>query len=205
MAIVKMKKIVLAAPQADRDNILDLLQSKGSVELIDLREETSEVEGADSFKADSGISQTEADNSQIKFTYEFLKRYSQSKKGMFSKRETITKQEFNDLEAKIDWKSIYNESKELEDFINLNKNKISKAASLIEQYSGWIGFDASSRELEGLKRVSYFIGSISKKSELPFYDEMSGSFGDIYIEKVSEEKQDANLFILCHNDDKADV
>ncbi|SKA90772.1 V/A-type H+-transporting ATPase subunit I [Caloramator quimbayensis] len=205
MAIVKMKKITVAAPQSQRDNILDALQSKGCVELIDLKNLQQEAEGIGYFKENKSISQTEINYNKIKFCYDFLKQHESKKEGLFSKKTVISKEEFDKLEETINWENIYLECKKIDDDINHIKNKKNKLITQIEQYSNWIGLDVCSKELNILKNVSYFIGTISKKYESKIIDELSSNFKDIYIEKISEKQQDVNVFMLCHKNDSVNV
>jgi len=205
MAIVKMKKIILAAPQNERDDILNMLQSKGSVQIMDLKEDLADAEGVEYFKEVKSVAQTEIDYNRVKFAYEFLKVHNTKKKGLLEKREVIPKEEFDLFDTKIDWENIYNQCKELEESINSNKSKKSKTASLMEQYTDWVNLDVSDDMLNSIKKVSYFMGTISKKYETELYEELKSTFSDTYIEKVSEKKQDMNLFIFCHVDDKSNI
>lgn len=205
MAIVKMKKITAAAPQSQRDDILDVLQSNGCVQLIDLKDKLEELDGIGYFKESKSVSQTEINYNRIKFTYEFLKQYNTQKGGLFAKREVISKEEFDSLESVINWESIYMECKEIEDAINLNKNKKGKVISLIEQYGQWTELDVSDKELHALKNVSYFIGTVAKKYESQLFEELNKDFNSVYIEKISEKQQDMNVFILCHKSESHNV
>ncbi|WP_160317210.1 V-type ATP synthase subunit I [Oxobacter pfennigii] len=197
-----MKKMVLAAPQNERESILNVLQSEGYVHLIDVKEEISDSEYLDCFKEPKSVIDTELDYNYIKFTYEFLKQYSVKKKGLLEKRPVVDKQEFDRLEDDMNWKDIYNQCKEIDETTNTIKSKKVKLTTLIEQYSQWKNLDVCDNDLEMLKNVTCFIGGVSKKQEMLLYEEINNSFGDVYIEKVSDEKQDLNLFILCHKDIK---
>lgn len=205
MAIVKMKKIVLAAPQNVRDGILNLLQTKGYVQLIDLKEELTDTEGLDYFNETKSVSGTELDYNKIKFSYQFLKQYNTQKKSPFAKREIISKEQFDQIGTRIDWQEIYDKCKEIDESLTKNRNERTKMVLTAEQYNEWAGLDISDRELKDLKRVSYFTGTISNKYEAALYEELNEAYGDVYIEKVSVKKQDLNLFILCHSDDMSGV
>ena len=198
MAIVSMKKVMLAAPQSERDQILDFLQSEGSVQLIDLKESIEDSEGVEYFKEVSSATQAEIDYNRIKFTYGFLKQYSTKKKSLLAKKDVITKQEFDGFENDIDWQSTCNQCKDIDESINSNKSKKLKVTSLIEQYSQWRSLDISDSDLNRLEKVAYFIGTIAKKNEPKLYEEVSNAFSDVYIEKLYDGKQDLNLFIVCH-------
>lgn len=206
MAIVKMKKLTLAAPQGERDKILDAIQTSGCIEIVDLKDEDVNIEGASFYnKEGKAISQTQIDYNHVKFTYEFLKSRIAEKEGLFSKREIISKEEFDSLERKNNWNEIYLKAKDIEDSLNSKKNEKSKLATQVEQYSQWTNLDVSEKELSTLKKVSYFIGTIQKKYETKILDELSELDDKIYMEKIAEKQQDVSIFILCHKDRKNDV
>lgn len=206
MAIVKMKKLTLAAPQGERDKILDAIQTSGCIEIVDLKDEDVNIEGASFYnKEGKAISQTQIDYNHVKFTYEFLKSRITEKEGLFSKREVISKEEFDSLERKNNWNEIYLKAKDIEDLLNSKKNEKSKLTAQVEQYSEWTNLDVSEKELSALKKVSYFIGTIQKKYETKILDELSELDDGIYMEKIAEKQQDVSIFILCHKGRKNDV
>lgn len=205
MAIVKMNKIVLAAPQSLKDDILSLIQTEEALHIVDLSEEEMNLEGVEYFTEDKVVTDTQMDYNHIKITYEFLKNYSKKKSGLFDKKEVILKTEFDKLNDKINWRSIYQGCREIEEGISLNKSEKSKLASQLEQYSQWANLDVTTTELDTLKKTSYFIGYMSSKYESNLYEDLDNAFNDIYIQKISEKQQDINLFILCHIDDSQGV
>lgn len=205
MAVVKMKKIMLAVPKSQRGDILNHLQSEGSVQLIDLKESVQEEEDSVLKPESKSLTQIETDYNEIKFTYEFLKRFSGDKKGLLAKKEVIDKEKFDSLEDELNWKDIYNRCKDIDEAINSIKNKKSRISSAIELYSDWINLDVNSGHLGSLNRVSYFIGTVPKKNEPQLSEELTQKSDGIYIGKVSEKKQDINLFILFYENDKAAV
>lgn len=205
MAIVRMSKMTLAAPQKERDKLLDLIQGEGCVHLIDLKAEAADIEGVEYFIEAKTVSQTEIDYNHIKFTYDFLKHYSEVKDGLFSKREILSKNDFDKLEEIINWRDIYSQAKKIEDSINLSKANKNKVIALMDQYKQWVSLDVNENELGSMKNVSYYTGSISKKYEPMLYDDLQKQFNDVYIEKVFESQQDVNLLILLHKSDSQNV
>ncbi|MBE6083230.1 MAG: V-type ATP synthase subunit I [Tissierellaceae bacterium] len=204
MAIVKMKKIIIAAPESDKDSMLSTIQSENCIEIVDLKSSV-EIEELDYTKSGNTVSQIEVDLNNIKFTYDFLKQYNKKKHGILDKKETLTEKEFKQLGSSLRWKDIYLQCKEIKEKLELNKNEISKLYSLIEQYTPWINLDINDEKLKGLKKISYFWGSISKKFENQMYDELKSEFNDIYIERISEKGQSINLFLLGYKDDEHNI
>lgn len=201
MAIVKMNKITLAAPQSQREDILNWIQTEESIHIVDLSNTELDLEGVDSFKESNAVSETEMEFNQVKIAYEFLKNHSPKRGGLLSKKEVITKNEFDALGNRIDWKKIYTGCKEVEDGIAANKSEKGKIASLIGQYLVWSGLDVTINQLEAMKKVSFFLGSLNNKYESNLFEDLQNEFKDIYMEKVSERQQDVNILLLCHIDD----
>jgi len=205
MAIVKMNKIALAAPQSLKDDVLNLIQTEEAIHIVDLSETEIDFEGLEYFTEDKVVTDTQMDYNHIKVAYEFLKSYSKKKSGLLDKKEVVLKSDFDELNDKIDWRSIYQGCREIEESINFNKSEKSKIASQLEQYSQWVNLDITTTELDTLKKASYFIGYMNNKYESNLYEDLDNAFNDIYIQKISEKQQDMNLFMLCHIDDSEDV
>lgn len=200
MAIVKMKKINIAAPMYERDNILKLIQENSCIQVVDLKEFKEGEEGVQPISCEDSIRDAETEFNNIKFTYEFLKSYNTKKESKFNKREIISIHEFEELEKKTDWRSIYKSCKNIEDSINASKGRKAKLQSLAEQYRAWEKLDIEEKNIKSLKRVSCIIGTISKKYEVKIEEELN-SFKTVYIEKISDRRQDLNLLILCSNNE----
>lgn len=204
MAVVKMKKLTLAAVQSDRDSILDMLQSFGYVQVINLKEKLSD-EAAELPGEAKVVDIAETDFERIKFAYEFLKEAGGKKAGLFKKRQVISKQEFDEFESRINWKEIYEECRRIKTRLDENKSERVRLQSEMGQYSEWIEFDGVQKDLDKLKRVAYFLGTIENKYENAVFTELTDSNHSLYIEKISSAHQYLNLFILCHRDDYRNV
>lgn len=204
MAIVKLNKIIIAAPISERDNMLEFIQQKQNIQLIDLKLNDQIDE---SFKIKGDLCNTipmETIFNRIKFTLEFLKSYSVKKKSLFESREEINISEFKALDKNNEWEDIYNESKEIEQKINLNKNNIAKIEGNILKYYPYKSFDINDEDINPLKKIACFKGTIAQTFEAKLYEELDSIKG-IYIEKIFTDKQDVYLFVLCHMDDEISV
>lgn len=204
MAVVKMKKLTLAAVQSDRDSILDMLQSFGYVQVINLKEKLSD-EAAELPGEANVVDSAETDFERIKFAYEFLKEAGGKKAGLFNKRQVISKQEFDEFESRINWKEIYEECRRIKTRLDENKSERVRLQSEMGQYSEWIEFDGVQKDLDKLSRVAYFLGTIENKYENAVFTELTDSNHSLHIEKISSAHQYLNLFILCHRDDYRSV
>ncbi|MCX7950843.1 MAG: hypothetical protein N2594_02695, partial [Clostridiales bacterium] len=199
MAIVKMKKVTIVGAKEDKNNILKALQRASVIEIIDLKEKVEEtIEGV--VFENKSITENEINFNKIKQAYEFLKQFSTTKKGMFEKRDILDVENFENFAKTFNWMEMCSKAKDIEDGLANIKAKIAKTEALIQHYEIWSDLDISNAELNALKKVSYFIGTISKKYEMDLIGELD-KFKDVYIEKISEKQQDLNIFVLCHKDD----
>ena len=94
MAIVKMKRLRLAAMQQDRDELLALLQRMGCVEI----DEPSVEEGQLKRPEGEGLSLAREGRSNAERALEVLKKYAPEKKGMLTPRPELTVEQLLDAE-----------------------------------------------------------------------------------------------------------
>jgi V/A-type H+-transporting ATPase subunit I len=202
MAVVKMKKLILAAHKDEKDEILDAIQDEGCVEIFNIEDSSLDEDDAKYvFKEADTTASTEMEFNNIKFTYDFLGKFTGKKKDIFKKRDILTKKEFEGLDTKIDWNDLYNQCKDIEFRLNEIKSIKAKTISSIEQYDEWLNLDVSSKNLNELKSVSYFIGAVSMKYENQLYEDLSNEVDDAYIEIISKKHQNINFLLIYHNDD----
>lgn len=202
MAVVKMKKLILAAHKDERDEILDIMQNEGCVEIFNIEDSCFDEDDAKYvFKEADTTAKTEMEFNGIKFTYEFLSKFAGKRGGLFKKRDILTKNEFESLGTRIDWNDLYNQCKDIEFKLNENKSIKTKIISSIEQYDEWANLDVSSKNLNELKSVSYFVGAVSMRYENQLYEDLSNEVDDAYIEIISRMHQNINFLLICHNND----
>ncbi|MBZ4662863.1 MAG: V-type synthase subunit [Caloramator sp.] len=199
MAIVKMKKVTITGAKEDKYKILKALQRASAVEVIDLREIVKEELEGVAFE-NKTITETEFNFNRVRQAYEFLRAFSDNKKGILQKREVLDAEKFEDFANTFNWMELSSRAKSLEEEINNLKAKKSKLELQIEHYEVWKNLDVSLKELNKLKKVSYFIGTVAKKYEAELINEFKNIDG-IYIERISEKQQDLNIFVVCHRDD----
>lgn len=197
MSIVKMKKLTLAAPRGYRASALDTVQSLGYVHVIDTTEDMS-VRGVELSRESSDAAGPEADLQHIKFTCDFLSGFSGKKKGMFKKRELVTKERFNKLEGAIDWKGVYSRCREIKERMDAINGEIAGLDEEIKQYSAWADLDVSERDLSGLKYISYFLGSVNAVYQSELFGELKDRSDESYVEIISRVDQSLNILVICH-------
>ncbi|WDU82211.1 hypothetical protein [Caloramator sp. Dgby_cultured_2] len=122
MAIVKMKKLNLACAKEDKEKILKLLQKLGVVQIIDLKDELEDTD----YEKEKPSNEVEYEFAKVKFTYEFLKQYSEEKKGIFTPKNVLSFEEFERLDSHLDWEEYYKAAKFIEESMNTNRTKKEK-------------------------------------------------------------------------------
>ena len=96
MAIVKMKKLTLAAATCDADELMQKLMWTGSVEVSDA---TASLDSDKSLSTDERFSQKLSELSLKLSEYEkaisFLKEYEKAPKGLFARRKSYTRAKYD--------------------------------------------------------------------------------------------------------------
>ena len=95
MAIVKMKKLRVVAMADQREALLKGLLHLGCVEISEPDAKLENAEWAALFKrGTSALAETRTEIADVKTALDAIKRYVQTKEGLFSERGTITEEEF---------------------------------------------------------------------------------------------------------------
>ncbi|NMA58466.1 V-type ATP synthase subunit I [Clostridium cochlearium] len=214
MAIVKMNKFSLLVFQSEKRQLLERLQKFSKVQFIDLKEqnygddEQQLLQFLDNDLSSSEVNELESKKYKVKFALDILKRYHEEKGGIkesLKGKKVLSYEDLKNLEKSVQWEKIYDEIKDKEDKLNILNNEISKLNSDIETLIPWKRLDVSFQELQLLKNCIAFIGSIPKRVKEDFRIDVENSFEQIYVEEISELKEDLNLLLIVHKDSKIEA
>ncbi|GAA0721839.1 V-type ATP synthase subunit I [Clostridium malenominatum] len=211
MAIVKMNKFSLLVFKSVKNQLLQNLQGFSKVEFINLGEETDKEEDFNYFKryADTtNLTELESSQSKIKFSIDTISKYWSVKSGikdMLKEKPQFSYEELKGFEEKSDWENIYEDLRKKEDRLNSINNEISKLNSDIDILIPWRSLDVSLKELEGMKWVSSFLGTIPRNLKEKFREELESSINESYLENIGEVGEDLNIFLIVHKDKLSEV
>lgn len=211
MAIVKMNKFSLLVFKSVKNQLLQNLQGFSKVEFIDLEEEADNEEDFKYFKryADTtNLTNLESSQSKIKFSIDTISKYWSVKSGvkdMLKEKLQFSYEELKNFEKKSNWENIYENLRNKEDRLNSINNEISKLNSDIDILIPWKSLDASLGELEGMKWVSSFLGTIPRNLKEKFREELESSINESYLENIGEISEDLNILLLVYKDKLSEV
>ncbi|MEG2291209.1 MAG: V-type ATP synthase subunit I [Clostridium sp.] len=209
MAIVKMNKFTLLTFESNKDELLRKLQNFAEVEFINLQdnEVIEKYQQLSDFKEnnlDSDFEKCKDNLSKTKSALEFLQKYTH-KKSMLQELRTEKKAlTIDELEQNVkdsNFELIVEAVKGKESELHNLESKITKLKGDIELLAPWVNLDVTFEELRGLKKVSYFLGTISKQYE----DNLTENLKDGYLEVISRTTNDINFLIIVNKDSKEEV
>lgn len=210
MAIVKMNKFTLLTFESEKDKLLEALQSNSEVEFINLQDnellECNEVlSSLNKLELDNETVFVEECVSKAKSGIAFLKSYVPKSGGLKALREgkeSLTLDELKNQVEASDWKDVYSKVKGMEVELSKLENEKTRFESEIEALKPIELFDAPLGELKKLKFTKGLLGSISKKNKELFIKDIETEFPNVYLEVISENNQDAYIFIVCMEDNQ---
>lgn len=202
MAIVKMKKVTMIALQSEKNVIINNLQKFGNLEIVNLEEQISE-QGFEELQADNDnetIGRLEAKLSQIKYSLDFLGKYSNAKKPLFAAKiqvDEAKRKEYLDNERKLS--EIYESCRGIDGKFAEIKNTETKLNNTISQLTPWMALDAKLEDIDCTRSTKAGTGIIATK----YFEEFSKAIQDenleAYVEKIGEERENTFLMIVYHN------
>ena len=206
MAIVKMNKFTLLTFNSHKEELLRKLQEFSKVEFINLQDENvlnknEELQDLAKDEIDSESIELEENLSKAKSAIEFLASYMPKKSALKALEDDKQYLTIDELDSKVEssnWLNIYNNIKVEENKLSSLENKIVKLQGEIEILSQWQKLDSPFKDLEELKKASYFLGSIAKQYEEKLIEEMQ----DAYVEIISRNTNGTNVLVICNNEDE---
>ena len=202
MAVMPMKKISIFGLNKNRKEVLELLQRKSCVELIDLEADENIFT-----KIDISSSKTTFENSlkslenAVKILDNLVKPQT-SAFAMFEGRKQITLDDFKNAE-----KNSANRLKIAKDIVLLDKDisdekaEIIRNKVLIESLTPWKDLDISMRVRE-TENTMVFIGTIpAEYTEEGIKNHLATQLPEIssyHIEVINSSKQQTCIFVVCH-------
>lgn len=206
MAIVKMKKLRVIAMAGQREELLDGLLRLGCVEIREPDGGLAEQEWSPLFqRSQSRLLSAKEDMVQAGTALAALKKYAQTKDGLFIQRRAVTEEEFlggeRMEEAKAVSRDIGGQLQTLARLQNEENRLLARQSSLLP----WKSLDMP-LELEGTENALFRPGVMpggadagAVKTELA----ASGAAAELY--EVSADRQQNYCLLVCHRSEEQDV
>lgn len=212
MAIVKMKKFTLLAFEAQKEQLLEKLQSFSDAEFINLQDEdmlekNEELKELRKDEPDENLAECEDELSKVKFALQFLEDYVPKKSLIQSLRQEIPSYSMDELKNKVlssDWEKVYQKMKEKEEKLSKIENEKTRLATNVLSLKPYENFDAPLGSLKEFKHTAAFLGSVANQ----YSDTLEKIFtenDDSYVEIISQDNQDTYFFALCNKYDSESI
>jgi V/A-type H+/Na+-transporting ATPase subunit I len=200
MAIVKMNEFTLFAFQSQKKVLLSEIEKFSKIQFINLESESRDYSFLKRDSEDKDISYLQGEIVKIKYSLDYINKFIPKEKGLKALMKEKKSLGFNEIGSsiqKIDYVSLYDKLKKIDESIVSISNENTKHKNEIDSLSNWTDLDAPLNELTGFKDAALYLITIPKNYYDSFFNEFN-NFNETYIEKVGESKDASNVIIIYH-------
>ncbi|WP_027622402.1 V-type ATP synthase subunit I [Acetivibrio clariflavus] len=203
MAIVKMSKLSLIGLESDKEKILDILMNMGVVEISESLEKLSSEEWKDLVVQDGDsekVAILDDKINKVKWAIEYLSKFSSKKKGLFSEKRCIDKNEYNMTIQNIDkLSSIVESIHKYNDQLAYLKSEKNKYANLILSLEPWQQLTIPLNVTSTLT-TTILIGIVPHTSTSDrLKEDLISEAPESYFELISSDGQQNYILVIYHN------
>lgn len=205
MAVLPMQRISIYALKKDRKKVLETLQRRGVVEIMNAKIDDALFQKMDTASAQELFHKNKSVAQQA---VGILDEYAPRKKGVFSKlngREEISLKKYEQEMQRAEeiMKTAYR-LLSLEREITEQKSEIQRLRTQMEALKPWNPLDISMR-FQGTAKTAAFVGAFPEPYEYDeLQDKLSKALPDItgfYLEVVATQPEQTCVFLLCLKQD----
>ena len=203
MAIVKMKKLRVMAMADQRDELLKGLLHLGCVEISEPDDKLADPAWSALLKrGTSDLAKVRTDLADANTALEAIKRYAQTKDGMFTPRPEVTEEEFLDPDSSERAKELCTQvGGNLQDISRLQGEEnrlLSREAAL----RPWMPLDMP-LELEGTEHVLFRLGTCPGATDTgALRTALAASDAAVEVYEINADKQQKYYLLICHRSDE---
>lgn len=213
MAIIDMKKISLLAHQDEREKVIRILRSLGSVELVDVKENAAWTEMSSYLVPDQATEKAanlEISLSEVRYCLEFLKRHFPINKGLVEQlggsKISLTTEEFtNYAKQESEIKKIYSSCRKADDTLMQLKNELIRNDNLSEDLAHWTALTLPFSQVINTDRVSMQLMTIPQKSMQILNERLEEEVPAHYLQTINSDKDLAYCFLVYLTDQDKEV
>lgn len=206
MAIVKMKKFNLFTFDEDRKKLLDRFQKFNYVHLVEtdfdeLDEDFTRPRSSEELiEIDSKVKRSKDDIDLLLTLKEKESLIKSLKEGV----EDISLESLEERALSFPFEKIDGEIKELLGQKDKNKSEIQNIDSKVEELKPWEKLESPIKDLESIRAVNVYTGTISSKYALEFEEDIS-KLELSYIDRVSQDKNYYYYLIISDSSIENDI
>ncbi len=210
MAVAKVEKVYLVAHDSVREALVEALQKKGLVHIVNLRKELSQTELEElieEFEPDS----KDADFmlSRVNFVLDFLNKFLEKKGGFLSglmgEKTEVEFSKFERIRDKVDLDGIYEECESLEDRLNAIETELGKLENVREELSPWMPLDIKFIDIGETEKTIFAIGQFSHLNFDKVERELKDSVVESSLDMINKDSQFAYVLVIFHKECSAEV
>jgi V/A-type H+-transporting ATPase subunit I len=201
-----MQKVAVFFPRNERDRILEVLQDRGSVEILDLKETplAGEVE-----VGEPGVAEADRTAADIRRAIEDLSAYEE-KGGILSGfgggKVVVTKEDFETISADFDYGGVLEEVEQLEVRRAELRSRRSHLNGFIERMEPWAPLDVPVEEIGPRKDARMVAGLLSAgRSPESLEEELAGASDTFSMEIVNRTDRQANVVVFYHRSEEEQI
>ncbi|MDD3705779.1 MAG: V-type ATP synthase subunit I [Clostridiaceae bacterium] len=200
MAIVKMKKATIIAIQSEKKEIVNSLQKFGYLQIVNFEEQKEQ--GFEELQPDNDnetVSKLETKLSQVKYSLDFLSKFSNAKKPLFAQKVQVDESKRKEyLKDEERLSRIYEICRSIDSKFTEIKSSETKLNSTIAQLKPWLPLKINLEDIGNTQNTSAMLGFIAGKYEEEFSTLIKAEDLQAYLEKVSTEKENSYFMIVYH-------
>ena len=199
MAIVKMKRLRMAAMKQDREELLELLQRMGCVEIEEPSPDTDDPCRALLQRPDGdGLSAAREQHTAAERALEVLKKYAPEKKGMLTPKPDMALNQLLSAEGQDAAAQQAQTINELDRRMAVIHAETAKKQAQLQSLAPWLGTDLP-LDSKSSALVTIAFGTISALVPFEQVEKAVAEQGElVQLNQVSQDRERQYLILICH-------
>ncbi|OPZ94433.1 MAG: V-type ATP synthase subunit I [Firmicutes bacterium ADurb.Bin419] len=203
MAIVKMNKLSLIGLETDKEKILDALMNMGVVEISESSEKLTCDDWKDLVVQDGNsekVALLDDKINRVKWTVDYLSKFSSKKKGLFSSKRSVKTNEYNIILQNAEkLTSIVNDINTYNDQLTYLKSERNKYTNLILSLEPWKQLTIPLQDTF-TSTTTIVIGIVPQTPNSgKLKEDLLSEAPESYLEVISEDGQQDYVLVIYHN------
>ncbi|MHC1787013.1 MAG: V-type ATP synthase subunit I [Christensenellales bacterium] len=198
MPIVKMKRLLLAAPLKDKERLLSLLQRLGCVEVTGFDVPSGDLAGLlHPQETPKTAAQTDQDLARLRWAIDKLGKYAKQKTSMFSPKPAASQEALMITpQAEQAQEALLQELEALEHQLGDLRGQEARIMSGLETLIPWLKLDLPMEEIRDSATFKQYLGTLPKAELAPLQQAWAGEA--VAIEDLGLSRENAALWAVAH-------
>ena len=197
MAVVEMKRILLAAERQQKDAILLRLQQLGCVEVTPFEEAVDQESAADSPSIHMAEKTGQA-LARLRWAIGKLQRADPQKTSMFAAKPAASAGEMMpSAQTREEMAALLSELEALERRNGELKGRQTRIKTQMDQLAPWVALDIPMEDLRGGRSYQQFLGSLPAAALAPLQAQWADK--PVVIRQISQDRDTVNIWAIVHH------